>query len=58
MTSPGRFYDMGRPTRWLAALAYMRSYFFSMRGALGNAALFGSNFAMRSSTWLEVRTRE
>jgi glycosyltransferase involved in cell wall biosynthesis len=56
ITGPGRFYDLSRGKRALASVLYMRMYFFTVRGALGNAALFGSNMAFRRSLWLEVRS--
>jgi glycosyltransferase involved in cell wall biosynthesis len=55
ITGPGRFYDMTGAKRMLASVFYMRMYFFTVRGALGNSALFGSNMAVRRSLWLQVR---
>jgi glycosyltransferase involved in cell wall biosynthesis len=55
ITGPGRFYDLSPGARVLASVLYMRMYFFTVRGALGNAALFGSNMAFRRSLWLRVR---
>ena len=55
ITGPGRFYDLSPVGRALASVLYMRMYFFTVRGALGNAALFGSNMAFRRSLWLRVR---
>lgn len=55
ITGPGKFYDIKPPTRWLASLVYMRSYFFSMRGALANAPVFGSNLGLRRSFWASIR---
>jgi glycosyltransferase involved in cell wall biosynthesis len=55
ITGPGRFYDLSPGRRLLASVLYMRMYFFTVRGALGNAALFGSNMAFRRSLWERVR---
>ena len=55
ITGPGRFYDLPAVGRALASVLYMRMYFFTVRGALGNAALFGSNMAFRRSLWQRVR---
>ena len=55
VTGPGRFYDLALPWRLLADLLYMRAYFWSTHGALANTPLFGSDFAIRASTWRQVR---
>ncbi|MFC0682222.1 glycosyltransferase family 2 protein [Lysobacter korlensis] len=55
ITGPGRFYDLSPVRRVLASVLYMRMYFFTVRGALANAALFGSNMAFRRSLWERVR---
>ncbi len=56
ISGPGRFYDLGSGLRAIADFAYMRAYFWSMRAALGNNAVFGSNFAIRTSTWVTIAT--
>ncbi|MDQ4138488.1 MAG: glycosyltransferase family 2 protein [Actinomycetota bacterium] len=54
ITGPGRFYDLSPVGRALASVLYMRMYFFTVRGALANAALFGSNMAFRRTLWQRV----
>ena len=54
ISGPGRFYDLASAFRAIADVVYMRAYFWSMRAALGNNAVFGSNFAVRASTWAGI----
>lgn len=54
ISGPGRFYDLASASRAIADVVYMRAYFWSMKAALGNHPLFGSNFALRASTWAEI----
>lgn len=57
ISGPGRFYDLASVSRAIADLVYMRAYFWSMRAALGNHAVFGSNFALRASAWSLIADR-
>lgn len=54
ISGPGRFYGLPPGFRAVADVVYMRAYFWSMRAALGNNTVFGSNFAVRASTWATV----
>jgi glycosyltransferase involved in cell wall biosynthesis len=59
VTGPGRFYDLPPRLRGagrLLADAYLGAYAIATGLALGHAPLFGSNFAMRRSAWLDVRS--
>ena len=58
VTGPAVFYDLPRRLRGLSRLfagAYLGAYGLATGLALGHAPLFGSNFAMRRSAWLDVR---
>jgi glycosyltransferase involved in cell wall biosynthesis len=54
VTGPGRFYDLGPVATVFAKVFYMNAYFFCMHAALGNKALFGSNYAVLASAWRTV----
>ena len=54
ITGPGRFYDLPPFGRAVANLFYMRAYFVLAGAALAATPLFGSNFAMRATTWRRV----
>jgi glycosyltransferase involved in cell wall biosynthesis len=55
VTGAGTFYDLPRLRGRAARVFYMRGYFWGMRAALGNVPLWGSNMAIRVTTWHEVR---
>lgn len=50
-TGPGVFYDISPIARVLASVFYMKAYFWSVRLALGQNPLFGSNCAIRADAW-------
>jgi glycosyltransferase involved in cell wall biosynthesis len=56
VTGPARFVDGPRPLRWLAAVLYLGAYYVIAGATLTHVPLFGSNFAMRRSTWHDVRS--
>jgi glycosyltransferase involved in cell wall biosynthesis len=55
ITGGARFSDGPRPLRSPLAALYLGSYFLLVGSALGHVPLFGSNFAMRRSAWLDAR---
>ncbi|MDR5701060.1 glycosyltransferase family 2 protein [Agromyces aerolatus] len=55
VTGPGRFYGGNAVTRWIARYVYINAYIHVIGLFLGHAPLFGSNYAIRRSAWLEVR---
>jgi glycosyltransferase involved in cell wall biosynthesis len=55
VTGGAYFIDGPRPIRAALIVLYLGSYFVSVGSALGHVPLFGSNFAMRRSAWLEAR---
>ncbi len=57
VTGPGIVYDAPATGRVLFDWFYMKPYFFFVGLALKRKPLFGSNFAIRSSTWSEVSSR-
>ncbi|HSP75951.1 MAG TPA: glycosyltransferase family 2 protein [Cryobacterium sp.] len=57
VTGPGDFYDCSPLVAWLGGTFYLGGYFFWMPFWLGHPPVFGSNFAMRRSVWLEARLR-
>lgn len=52
LTGPGDFPELRGVRRRLVDVAYMEAYFVLMGALLGHPPLFGSNAAMRRSTWL------
>jgi glycosyltransferase involved in cell wall biosynthesis len=59
VTGPARFYDLPPRLRRFGGLfagAYLGAYAIATGLALGHPPLFGSNFALRRSAWLEVRS--
>jgi glycosyltransferase involved in cell wall biosynthesis len=56
VTGVGHFYEHGRAGR-LTAGAYLGAYYGLCHLALGHHALWGSNMAVRRTTWLAVRER-
>lgn len=57
VTGPARFYDGPRLLRRLGPIVYLGAYLLATAPALGHAPLFGSNLALRRTTWLAVRDR-
>ncbi|WP_431247081.1 glycosyltransferase family A protein [Leifsonia xyli] len=57
LTGRGIFYDGNPVVAALGQVMYIGGYFWSMGLWLGNSPIFGSNFAMRSEVWHDVRTR-
>jgi len=57
LTGRGVFYDGNPLVAGLGQLLYIGGYFWSMELWLGNAPIFGSNFAMRREVWQDVRSR-
>lgn len=57
LTGPGDFYGSNWFVRVLGQHLYMDGYFWSMRAWLGHRPVYGSNFAMRTETWQDVRGR-
>lgn len=55
VTGYGRFYGLPRWAAPLIGPLYLGSYYLLVFAALGHTPLWGSNMALRRSTWLEVR---
>jgi glycosyltransferase involved in cell wall biosynthesis len=55
ITGPGEFYGARRVVRRAGEVLYLGGMFWSMGWLLGHPPLFGSNFAIRSSTWARIR---
>jgi glycosyltransferase involved in cell wall biosynthesis len=55
ITGPGQFYGASRLVRRAGELLYIGGYFWSMGWLLAHPPLFGSNFAIRKSAWVEIR---
>ena len=55
VTGSGQFYGAGKAVRWAGEALYIGGMFWSMGWLLGHPPLFGSNFAIRSSTWARIR---
>jgi glycosyltransferase involved in cell wall biosynthesis len=53
-TGAARFIDGPRILRRALAVLYLGSYYLLLLPALGHPPVFGSNFAMRRSLWLEI----
>ncbi len=56
VTGTGRFYGSGRVVQSLGQHLYLGGYFLWMGLLLGHPPLYGSNFAIRATTWHAVRT--
>lgn len=57
ITGPGVPYDTGRVGRLLFSYFYMKPYFFFTKLALGVKPLFGSNLAIRASSWKTISSQ-
>jgi glycosyltransferase involved in cell wall biosynthesis len=55
LTGPGQFYGASRLVRRMGEVLYIGGYFWSMGWLLGHPPLFGSNFAIRATTWRRIR---
>lgn len=56
VTGVGRFYELPRSGRVVAGL-YLGAYYLLCHAALGHRPLWGSNMALHSSAWRQVRDR-
>ncbi len=54
VTGTGFFHDLPRPLRRPVAALYLTAYYLLTHLALGHTPLWGSNMALRRSTWAEV----
>lgn len=57
LSGPGDFYGGRRWVHWVAENIYIGGYFGLVGWVLGHPVLFGSNLALRASTWSRVRDR-
>jgi glycosyltransferase involved in cell wall biosynthesis len=57
VTGSGWFYDLPPGLRLVARWLYLTTYFLTVHAALGHPTLWGSNMAIRRSSWLDVRDR-
>jgi glycosyltransferase involved in cell wall biosynthesis len=57
LTGPGEFYGRRRLSHGPGRRLYVGGYFWFMTWMLGHPPLFGSNLALRASTWRRVRGR-
>ncbi|RLV56791.1 glycosyltransferase [Aeromicrobium phragmitis] len=55
VTGLGWFHDLPRGSRHLTAAAYLGAYYLATHLALGHTSLWGSNMALRRSSWDAVR---
>ncbi|WP_293786537.1 glycosyltransferase family 2 protein [uncultured Aeromicrobium sp.] len=55
VTGIGRFHDLPRGCRHVAAAVYLGAYYAATHLALGHTSLWGSNMALRRSSWRRVR---
>ena len=56
LSGPGSFYGFPKPAGALLSVLYLGSYYLAMGSALGHLPLFGSNLALRTSVWNQVRS--
>ncbi|MCL2515358.1 MAG: glycosyltransferase [Microbacteriaceae bacterium] len=54
LTGPGDFYGERAWANWIGEHIYLAGYFHVVGPWLGNAPVFGSNFAMRAAVWEAV----
>lgn len=54
VTGPGKFYDINPLLGSAMQVTYMYAYFILVGSALAQYPLFGSNFAMKRSAWLQI----
>jgi glycosyltransferase involved in cell wall biosynthesis len=55
LTGPGDFYGSNAAIHWVAKRLYIGGYVWFIGGMLGHPPLFGSNLALRASTWERMR---
>lgn len=55
LTGSGRFYDLPGWVEPTVRRAYLGSYYVMVHAAMGQTTLWGSNMALRSRSWWEVR---
>lgn len=55
LSGPGAFYGFPRPVGAVLSVLYLGSYYLAMGLALGHLPLFGSNLALRTSVWQQIR---
>jgi glycosyltransferase involved in cell wall biosynthesis len=55
LTGSAVFRDGSPVVNWIGREVYLRWYFWAMGGLLGHPPLFGSNLALRTAVWHEVR---
>ena len=56
LSGPGSFYGFAKPLGAVLSVLYLGSYYLAMGSALGHLPLFGSNLALRTSVWNQVRS--
>lgn len=56
LSGPGDFYGSNPVVHWVAENLYIGGYIWFVGWLVGHAPLFGSNLALRSSTWVRLRT--
>jgi glycosyltransferase involved in cell wall biosynthesis len=55
LSGPGDFYGSTRLVHWAAESLYIGGYIWFVGGLLGHPPLFGSNLALRATTWERLR---
>lgn len=55
LSGPGDFYGSSRFVHWIAETLYIGGYIWFVGWLLGHPPLFGSNLALRASTWQRLR---
>ena len=56
LSGPGAFYGFPRPLAAALSVLYLGAYYAAMGLALGHLPLFGSNLALRTAVWQQVRS--
>lgn len=57
LSGPGSFYGFPRPLGAVLSVVYLGSYYLATGLALGHLPLFGSNLALRTTVWEDVRSQ-
>jgi hypothetical protein len=57
VTGSGRFYDLPRWAAPVVGPVYLGSYYLLVHAAMGRTPVWGSNMALRRTTWEEIRQR-
>lgn len=55
LSGPGDFYGSNRLVHWVAENLYIGGYIWFVGWLVGHPPLFGSNLALRASTWARLR---